>query len=151
MGYIQNDNMSLHAYDRKLTEPEKQQLSALKFPKYRENGNQEVDSVEIGGFKHEEFFKEFLAARKIDREVLDCRLFRFGSVGMHVDSLGFRSKYDSVIIMIYGSGEIQFMSDCIESEELTKFAVFVFDDSKPHSFINKGKSKCVAIISSLKI
>lgn len=143
--------MSLHAYDKELTQSEKKQLSVLKFPKHKENGDQEVDSFEISGFNHEEFFNKFLAARNINREVLDCRLFRFGSVGMHIDSLGFRSKYDSVIIMIYGSGEIQFMNNRIDSANLVKFTIFSFDDSKPHSFINRGKNKCVAIISSLKI
>ncbi len=143
----------MHPYDMKLTESEKKQLSALKFPKYKENGDQKVDSFEISGFNHEEFFKEFLSARKIGREVLDCRLFRFGSIGMHVDSLGFRSKYDCVIIMIYGSGEIQFMNeaDKIDQGNLNKFDIFILNDQKPHSFINKGKNKCVAIISSLKI
>jgi hypothetical protein len=133
---------------------EKQQLSKLKFAKQKDTLDQEIDPVRVDDFYEAEFVRKFISARKLKWQVLSASVFRFGTVGMHVDGLEkYSDTHRSLIIFLDGEGDLGYIQDngTVTHETLSKGSVILFDDAKPHDFINKGKTLCRAIIAELKI
>ena len=133
---------------------EKQQLSKLKFPKLKDILDQEILRVDVDELYEGKFVRNFIAARKLKWEVLDVNVFRFGTVGMHVDGLEeYSENYRSLIIFLDGKGDLGYIKDngTVTHETLSKGSVILFNDAKPHDFINKGKTLCRAIIAELKV
>lgn len=137
-----------------LSPSEKKQLSALKFRKVKDTLDQEIIRVDVDDLYEGEFVRNFIAARKLTWEVADVNVFRFGTVGIHVDGLEkYKDSFRSLIIFLDGKGDLGYVADdgTVRHQALSKGSVFLFNDAKPHDFINKGKTLCRAIIAELKI
>ena len=148
------EDLILSSSSLELTLSEKKQLSTLKFPKIKDTLDQEILHVDVDGLYEGEFVRNFIAARKLNWEVADVNVFRFGTVGMHVDGLEkYKESFRSLIIFLDGKGDLGYIADdgTVRHQTLSKGSTFLFNDAKPHDFINKGKTLCRAIIAELKI
>lgn len=133
---------------------EKKQLSALKFPKIKDTYLREIFRVGIDDFLETPFVKEFISARNLDWKVWDVNMFSFGTVNMHVDgTLKEGSRFRSLIIFLDGAGELAHINDDnkIQWQDMSKYSVLLFNDSKPHAFVNKNKTICRAIVAEVEI
>lgn len=137
-----------------LTPSEKKQLSKLKFRKIKDSYLREIFRVSIDGFLETPFVEDFISARNLDWKVWDVNVFSFGTVNMHVDgTLKEGSRFRSLIIFLDGAGELAYINDDgkIQWQDMSKHSVSLFNDSKPHAFVNKNKTICRAIIAEVEI
>lgn len=148
------EDLILSSKSLELTPSEKKQLSALKIPKQKDTLDQDIVPYRVDNFYHEPFVKNFVSARKLKWKVGDVSVFRFGTVGMHVDGLEKHSKnHRTLIIFLSGEGCLDYINDngVISHETLKKYSTILFNDAKPHCFINKNKTLCRAIIAEVEI
>lgn len=137
-----------------LSPSEKKQLSALKFAKIKDTYLREVIRVRIDGLLETPFVKDFISARNLDWKVWDVNIFSFGTVNMHVDgTLKEGSRFRSLIVFLDGAGELAYINDDdkIQWQDMSKYSVSLFNDSKPHAFVNKNKTICRAIVAEVEI
>ena len=137
-----------------LSPSEKKQLSALKFAKIKDTYLREVIRVRIDGLLETPFVKDFISARNLDWKVWDVNIFSFGTVNMHVDgTLKEGSRFRSLIVFLDGAGELAYINDDnkIQWQDMSKYSVALFNDSKPHAFVNKNKTICRAIVAEVEI
>jgi hypothetical protein len=147
-------DLILNSKSLELTPLEKRQLSKLKFSKLKDSLDQEILRVGVDNLYEGEFIRNFIAARKLNWEMLDANVFLFGTVGMHVDGLEkYSEDHRSLIIFLDGKGDLGYIKDngTVAHQTLSKGSVILFNDAKPHDFINKGKTLCRAIVAELKI
>lgn len=148
------EGLILNSGSLELTLSEKKQLSAFKFCKIKDSLDQEIVHTHVDNLYEGEFVRNFISARKLTWKVLDVNVFRFGTVGMHVDGLEKYSDFHRcLIIFLDGKGDLGYIQDDgkVAHQTLEKGSTILFDDAKPHDFINKGKTLCRAIIAELEI
>lgn len=148
------EDLILSSSSLKLTTSEKKQLSALKFPKIKDSWKEQVEFDRVEGLLATPFIKDFLSARNLDWELTsNADVLRFGTTNMHTDYAP-NSDVRSLLVFLYGKGELAAYTDSckkIEYFDLEKHSVALFNPSKPHTFINKNKTLCWAIVADLKI
>jgi hypothetical protein len=116
----------------------------------KDNSDQEVAYIGDDREEAQEYVVDYLKSQGIKRPIVrESGIFEFGSVGMHTDYTGWGDKF-SIVIMLKGKGEINFIDKGkIRGKNIKKNDVVVFQHSKPHSFINQGRNKCLAILSNI--
>jgi hypothetical protein len=137
-----------------LTPLEKREISKLKFSKIKDTIGQAVVPIRVTDLYEEEFVRNFISSRNLNWKVLSACVFCFGTVGMHVDGL---EKYSgdsrTLVIFLDGKGDFGYIREdgTVAHALLSKGSIVLFNDAKPHDFINKGKTLCRAIIAELRI
>ncbi len=147
--FLSESNICLTIKMKSLTKDQIKKLPKIFIAPNKDNSDEEVDYI---GDKDEaeEYVNGYLKSQGIKRPILEeSGIFEFGSVGMHTDNIRSPLKF-TIAIMLRGKGQISYMEDgAIQNERLQKNDVVVFQHTKPHSFINAGKNKCVAILSNI--